>query len=352
MKINNDQFSVSRWVNLRFAYKRSKGNFWAFWANRFKWHYYPRLHYVSRFPGHLDIEISSLCNMQCPMCFTTTDAFKIDKKGLMEISLFKKIIDEAEKHNIYSIRISHRGEPFIHPQVIEFIRYAKEAGVKEVASLSNILSLTPNLFEEALNAGLDWLTISFDGIGDTYEKIRKPAKFNESYEKIKEYKRIKERLHSCKPVIKIQSIWPAVKDSLEEYINLFKPHVDAIVFNPLIDYLHKDNPEQIDYCPGFDCPVPYQRLTILFDGTVPYCHNDEFITSILGNVKKDDIYSIWHGKEMNKIRQAHRKHQGVTLLSACKYCFLPRKTESIIGNMGDRRMVVKSYTKRSQKIGS
>jgi hypothetical protein len=353
MRINKDQIVLSKWRDIKFSYKRSQGHCLAYLLNRFRWHCYPRLRYVSRFPGHLDIEISSLCNMQCPMCFTVTDYFKTKiEKGLMDFELFKKIIDEAVKYNLYSIRISHRGEAFMHPEVIDFIRYAKNSGIKEVASLSNILALTPALFEQAMQAGLDWLTISFDGLGNTYESIRKPATFQESLAKIKEYKKIKDKFKTYKPVIKIQSIWPAIKDCAIEFVRLFEPYVDSIASNPLIDYLHKDDPAGIEYWKNFDCPVSYQRLTVLFDGLVPYCHNDEFCTYIVGDVNKDTIHNIWHGQDMTQVRATHQRHSGVYELSSCKYCFLPRKSEPVIEQFGDRKIVVEKYTKRTEEIGA
>lgn len=353
MRINKDQASFSKWKDFKFSLKRGYGHLIPFLINRFQWHHYPRLHYVSKFPCHLDIETSSVCNMHCPMCFTTTNDFKKEiDKGLMLFPLFKKVIDEAASYKTYSIRISHRGEPFIYPDVVEFIKYAKNAGIKEVASLSNILALSPSLFEDALKAGLDWLTISFDGIGETYEWIRRPAKFQESYEKIKEYKKVKDKYKSYKPVIKIQSVWPAVKDCMEEYIKLFEPYVDTFAFNPLIDYLHKDNPSKIEYWENFDCPTPYQRLTILYDGKVPYCHNDEFNTFIVGDVNKEAIYDIWNGKDMTKVREAHRRNRGVAELIACKHCFLPRKVQPVVESIGDKKIIVEKYTRRTEEIGA
>lgn len=353
MRINKDQVSLSKWKGIKFAYKRGHSHFRSYFLNRFAWYFYPRWHYVSRFPNHLDIEISSLCNMHCPMCFTNTDQFKEKvAKGFMDFTLFKKIIDESVRHKIYSIRISHRGEAFMHPEVTDFIKYAKNSGIKEVASLSNILTLTPALFEETMHAGLDWLTISFDGMGNTYESIRKPAIFQESLFKIKEYKKIKDKFKTYKPVIKIQSIWPAIKDCAIEFVRLFEPYVDSIASNPLIDYLHKDDPSGIEYWKDFDCSVPYQRLTVLFNGLVPYCHNDEFCTYIVGDINKNTIHNIWRGREMAQVRFAHKRHRGVYELSACKHCFLPRKVEPVIEQFGDRKIVVEKYTRRTEEIGA
>jgi len=350
MKINKGQFTLSRWDEIKFNYKRGKGYLLRFLLNRFKWHYYPRLHYVSKFPDHVDIEISSACNMKCPMCYTRTEEFKKRvSRLLMPLELFKKIIDECARYKVYSIRISLRGEPFIHPQVIEMIKYARDKGIKEISSLTNGLALTPELFERAMDAGLTWLTISIDGIGKIYESIRKPAKFEDIVEKIKKYKEIKDKKNSVKPVIKIQSIWPAIKDTAQEYYDIFHPYVDNIASNPLIDYLRKD--KDIEYEPNFDCPVLYQRLVIGSNGLVLLCPNDELGEYIIGDANKECLYNIWHGEEIQRVRDLHKKHIGYKEIEPCKKCFLPRKTESEIERIGEKEISINKYVGRTEKIG-
>jgi MoaA/NifB/PqqE/SkfB family radical SAM enzyme len=222
------------------------------------------------------------------MCYTRTDEFKkLVKRQLMDFGLFKRLVDECVKYRTYSIRISLRGEPFLHPDVIEMIRYAKNAGIKEVSSLTNNYRLTPEMFEQAMKAGLDWLTISFDGLGETYEWVRQPSKFEESSEKIREYKRIKDKAGSVKPVLKVQSVWPAIEDSAQEYYDFFEPYVDMIASNTLIDYLHKD--KNIEYLEDFDCPVLYQRLAVSSDGKV-ICPNDELGECAFGDAHKESLH--------------------------------------------------------------
>lgn len=350
MKINKDQVIPSRWKKLKFEYKRGSGHFFAYLMNRFRWHIYPRFHYVSRFPDHVDIELSSACNMECPMCCTITDEFKLNvKRRFMELDLFKKIIDECVKYGTYSIRISLRGESFIHKDVIKMIKYAKDKGIKEVSSLTNNLALTPELFEEAIKAGIDWLTISFDGLGNTYEWIRKPAKFNESYEKIKEYNRIKEKSHSWKPVIKVQTVWPAIKDNPKEYYDAFEPYVDDIAINPLTDYLHTD--KDIVYEDNFTCPVLYQRLAIGSDGIVLMCAHDELCLHPIGDANGETLYDIWNGEKLTEVREIHKRHKGVEFLEPCKKCYLPRKTQPVVEYIGEDKIVVDKYINRPDEVG-
>lgn len=352
MKINKGQFALSKYDKLIFDYKRGKGYLFKYLLNRFRWNWYPRLHYVSKFPDHVDIEISTICNLHCPMCYTTTEEFKrAVKRQFMTFDLFKKIIDECAEYEIYSIRLSLRGETFIHKDVIKMIQYAHDSGIKEISTLTNGFALTPKLFEQAMDAGLSWLTISVDGIGETYERIRKPAKFNDLVEKIQQYKEIKDKKKSVKPVIKIQSIWPALKDCIEEYCEIFSPYVDNMASNPLIDYLHSDDDSIIEYEEDFDCPVLYQRLVIGSDGKVLLCSNDEFGKYILGDVDKETIYDIWHGERIQKVRDLHKRHIGYKKIEPCKECYLPRKTIPTVEKFGDKHLTVDEYVGRVNEIG-
>ena len=349
MKINRDQIILSRKKQFQFSHNRAKGHNLAYLKNRMIWYYFPRFHILTEFPDHVDLEISTACDLHCPMCYTRTNEFKeLVKKQLMDFELFRKLVDECVKYRAYSIRISLRGEPFLHPNVIEMISYAKNAGIKEISSLTNNYRLTPEMFEEAMRAGLDWLTISFDGLGETYERVRQPAKFEESFDKIREYKRIKDKANSVKPVLKVQSVWPAIKDFAGEYYDLFEPYVDMIASNPLIDYLHKDT--NIEYLEDFDCPVLYQRLAVGSDGRA-ICANDEFGEYVLGDTYQESIYSIWHGDRISKARRLHREHRGYRELEMCQKCYLPRKTQPVVETIGGKKIEIPKYRGRVEQIG-
>jgi len=229
------------------------------------------------------------------------------------------------------------------------IRYAKKKGIKEVSTLTNNLALNPELFRKAMEAGLDWLTISFDGLGKTYESIRKPAKFEESYNKIKEYHRIKQDAKSVKPVIKVQSVWPAIKDDPQAYYDAFEPYVDEVVTQTLVDYLHKDH--EIEYERNFDCPVLYQRLVIGADGIALLCSNDEFCYNPVGDANTQSIHEIWHGAKLTEAREIHKRHEGVEKLKPCRHCYLPRKTVTVVEKTPTRQVVIEKLANRKDEIG-
>ena len=343
---------LSRRKRLQFDYRRARGCVFSYLKNRFYWYYIPKLKMVLDFPDHVDIEVSSVCNLRCPMCYTLTGEFdELVKKKFMDLKLFKRLVDECADEGVYSIRLSLRGEAFLHKNVVEMIQYAKDKGIKEVSSLTNLYSLKPETFEDAMNAGLSWLTISFDGLGKMYESVRSPAKFKEMYERIKEFKRIKDRHNSIKPVIQIQTLWPAIKDDPIAYYNAFNPFVDSIASNPLIDYLHNDEEDTIEYEDNFTCPVLFQRLVVGSDGKVLLCSNDEMGKYIIGDANNETLKQIWHGKKLNRARKMHIEHRGYKQIPCCKECYLPRKTEPVLENFGDLRIMVEKYVGRTEVIG-
>lgn len=299
---------------------------------RVHWEEYPKKQFVSKYPLLVDIELASLCNLKCPMCYTITDEFKekVNAK-FMDFDLYKKIIDEIAD-DVPAIRLSLRGESTLHKKFIECIQYAKDKGIKEISFLTNGSKLDRENFIKMMNAGATWITVSFDGLGEEYEKIRKPLKYADTLGMIKGMKKVKEEFGVNKPVIKIQGIWPSLKVNPEEFYNTLAPYVDSVAFNPLIDF-HR-NPNDKVFIDGFYCPMLYQRIVIGADGLVMMCSNDEENTHVVGNANEEKIYDIWHGEKLNSVREQHKKENGYKELEVCRNCYLPVETED-----GERAMV-------------
>jgi radical SAM protein with 4Fe4S-binding SPASM domain len=314
---------------------------------RQNWHLYAKDRHVSDYPLLVDVELSSLCNLSCPMCYTITSQFKRRVKAqLMDFALFKKIIDEIGGA-VPALRLSLRGEPTLHPQFVDCICYAKRAGIREVSFLTNGSRLSDDYFRLIMEAGADWITLSVDGTGTEYEKIRSPLKFAKILNRIKSMHALKLETGRTKPVIKAQTIWPAIRHDPAQYYNLLAPWVDLIAFNPLINFNSRD--DDIEYLDGFYCPQHYQRLVVGADGRVMMCANDENSEVIVGNATKESIWDIWHGRRLNTLRALHQSRHGFKQVGVCRKCYLPRAvdtSESAVVN--GRRFVIQNYVQSSK----
>ena len=349
--INKGNYSMDT-AEREALFEQNRGDGWEreYAEYRRKWSEYAQQQKVSDFPLLVDIELSSLCNLTCPMCYTITDEFKQQVNVTrMDWGLYKKIIDEIGG-KVPAIRLSLRGEATLHTKFIEAIKYAKDRDIKEVSMLTHGGKLTLPYFQKMAEAGIDWITISVDGLGETYERVRKPLKFNDLLSKIKSIKQYKAEHKLKRPVIKVQGIWPAIAQSgPDAYYDTFAPYTDLVAFNPLIDYLSNDT--HIEYLEEFTCPQQYQRLVIGADGLVMKCSNDEENREVIGDIKKETVHQVWHGEKMEAVRDMHLQQRGFMQSAVCRKCYLPRKTEEEEAQVGERTFTVRNYVHRIQLIG-
>jgi len=317
---------------------------------RMKWSELPQKREILEYPLLVDLELASACNLKCPMCYTITDDFKKKvTKGFMDFDLFKKIVDEIAG-KVFSLRLSLRGEATLHKNFIDCIKYAKDKGIKEVSTLTHGGKLDLVFFKKAVDAGIDWITISIDGVDEEYNKIRKPLTFDDTLKRLQDIKKYKEENNLIKPVIKVQGIWPAIRPNPTKYYETIAPLVDLVAYNPLIDYLRKDS--EIVYEENFACPQLYQRVVVGSDGQVMMCSNDEDGEEIVGNAYEESIYDIWHGDKLNKIRDIHNQRDGFKTMKVCKLCYYPRKMiPDEPAKVGNRDIIVENYINRKQKTG-
>lgn len=318
------------------------------------WEELPKATVLRDYPLLVDLETVSRCNLKCPMCPTITDEFidkrvKPFKKGQLHYDLIKKVIEEVAG-KIYSLRLSWIGEPTLHPRLVDAVRLAKKSGIKEVSFLTNGYRLELEYFIQLAEAGIDLITISIDGMGDVYNSIRAPLKFNETLKKLQdiaEYKRVN---NLEKPLIKIQGVWPAIRENPEGFYNTFAPIVDLIAFNPLIDYLHND--KDIVYEDGFACPQHYQRVVIGSNGFAAMCSSDDFMDINIGDIRTQTVHEIWHGEKFKRVREIHSKVDGFKSLKPCKNCFYPRKAAADETAIINGRLVsIENYINRAQEVG-
>ncbi|MBI2251216.1 MAG: SPASM domain-containing protein [Armatimonadetes bacterium] len=315
MRINYDIFSLNSKLD-DIKYFLAQGNILRHLLDRLRWHYHPRLKYAGRFPDHLDIEITNVCQLKCPMCAQNVTH---TKKGFMDFNLYKKIIDEIAEYKIYSIKLSWRGEVMLHKDLFKMARYAKEKGIKEAAFLTNLERFDKGMLDDLLNSGLTWMAVSVDGLKETYEKIRYPAKFDDLTEKLKLIKAEKLKRKQKLPLIRIQSIWSAIKNNPKAFKDYFNNLADKIMF--ISDQVRslEDQEKEFIQDPDYICSYLWQRLTITWDGKVVQCIDDENEQNVIGNVREKSLYEIWHSHKLNALRKLHKEKERL-LNPVCNKC--------------------------------
>ncbi len=275
-----------------------------------------KLNYGS-FPLHLDLEVTSICNLKCPFCTTTYSSFS---NGMMSWDTIKKILDEAGKEGLYACKFNFRGEPLLHKDLGKFIRYAKDAGIIDVYFNTNAALLTEEKARMLIESGLDRLTVSFEGYEkETYEASRVGAKFDEVVANVERLKKMRDEMGSATPKIRVQAVMtPDMKGKLDGYINFWEKKVDQVSYNEMDPTVETALKTIKKFDTDWICPYPYQRMTVMWDGSVTTCQHDYYGKQILGNVQDVSIKECWV-EHLNNVRKLHnegRSHE----LGACNEC--------------------------------
>ena len=287
----------------------NQGNFIDYFFNRLNWYIGPKNTIITPFPLHVDLESASTCNMDCPMCYRS----KLKDTGQMNFDLFKKAIDECETNNVFSIRLSWRGETLTHPRIKEMIAYATNK-IKNVSFLTNAFYIDDDMIDCFIENAINYVSVSFDGIKENYEKIRYPAKFEESYKRLARLRDKKRATGANRPQVRVCTIWPAIRDDPDAYYKTMKEVSDYIVYNPYINF---KGPMQMK--PDFICQYPWERIVVAFNGNAQCCTGWNADDIILGNIRDNTIYEMWHSDLMNKIRDIHAGSRRMEL-NSCANC--------------------------------
>ncbi|MEZ4938787.1 MAG: radical SAM/SPASM domain-containing protein [Crocinitomicaceae bacterium] len=121
-------------------------------------------------PFAISIEPTTACNLGCPECPSGLKKFT-RPTGKLQVAMNQKIIDELKDDLLY-ITYYFQGEPFIHKDFLDMVRYAHLNHIYTATS-TNAHFLSPQTCQNIVDSGLNKLIISLDGLDQkTYETYR------------------------------------------------------------------------------------------------------------------------------------------------------------------------------------
>lgn len=279
---------------------------------RARWHLKPKFHIVGSFPTHVDLEASSACDLHCVMCYHIKPTFK---QGLMSFELFKRAIDECARYRLPSIKLNYRGEPLLNPAIVDMVKYAKNKGIMEVQFNTNATLLTPEMSKRIIEAGLDRIIFSLDGVDKrTVEAIRVGIDYDQVVSNIEAFLEIKGP--RPKPFTRIQMVrQEANEDQVEKFKATWQDKIDTVG----VLYADSRNCPAESALERVPCTDLWKRIFVLFDGTVTMCCYDFNEAMPLGNILETPLAEIWRGEKLNRIRAIHQRRR-LNDIGVCRRC--------------------------------
>jgi radical SAM protein with 4Fe4S-binding SPASM domain len=169
-------------------------------------------------PPHLQLEITSACNLRCMMCLVRYRPPVNKLAGAMTPELFHKVVDEVP--GLRRLTLQGLGEPLLSPHLPEMIRTAVERQVT-VGFNTNATLLTARRAAELVGSRVDWLHVSLDGAhAGAYEAIRDGAHFDTVVANVAGLVRAKRDAGSSTPWIRV--VFVAMRDNVGELPGLIR----------------------------------------------------------------------------------------------------------------------------------
>jgi radical SAM protein with 4Fe4S-binding SPASM domain len=292
-----------------------------FLLNKFGIRYTPK---VPDFPPMVLIDTSTRCNLTCNHCPNSIISKDENWVGDMELSLYKKTIDEIASESPDTIvRLFNSGEPLMRMDIEELIEYAKIKGIRYVSINTNGVLLTEKRAYNLLKSGLDHIEFSLDAFSEqTYESIKNANFYKRVLDNIANYIKMRDRICTTS---KISVSFVKQKDNYHECDAFFSYWKHKVNYVTLREY-HK-------HCGLVDgqgqyrniikkyrhpCPYLWNRMIVEHTGKVRFCENDWKAEYAVGDLQTHSIKKIWRSGAYRNLRFTHS--QGTFDHPYCKKC--------------------------------
>jgi MoaA/NifB/PqqE/SkfB family radical SAM enzyme len=282
------------------------------------------------FPFLVDVEVTNHCNLRCIMCQRHA---MTREEGYMSGELFRTIVEECAGHSA-PIRIIRYGEPFLHPNIIEFCAYAKSRGIL-LHITTNGLKITDSHIKALVDLEVDSIIFSFQGTTrERYRQIRNNRLHERLERNIKAL--IATRARREKPFVHVST---TVLDDSSEEIDAFVNYWGGIVDSVGVGKTNLTRVSSYELPPPIKrrlaalkqsetikkvyrpCTEVYQKLSVDWDGKVTACCSDFDQLLTVGDLADSTLSEIWNHSRVLAMSRALLDAGRHRSLSLCSHCY-------------------------------
>mgnify|MGYP004458209013 FL=1 len=269
------------------------------------------------------IEITNNCNLKCSFCSEVKR-----KRRFMTTEEFENILIKIKDYTDY-IYLHIKGEPLLHPNIIEFLRLADKYNLKVNLTTNGTLfsKVAKELSECNSLRKINFSLHSENSLDNYCEEIFK------NVELLKD-KIIIYRLWTLKNN-QLDSKSQEIVNKIRKYYNLPQETVDKIYTSNNIKikstiYVDKDNefswPEVTTHKSNGYCYALKTQIGILVDGTVVPCCLDSNGVVNLGNIFKESLEEIINSEKYISLKKSFQDRKPCEKL--CQSCTFKERLNS------------------------
>lgn len=266
------------------------------------------------------IETVLTCNARCVMCVHSERKMV----GVMDMDLFRRLIDELAAWGCKEVCLSIYGEPMVDKQWLERVRIVRAAGL-EYSFFSNASLLTEATATAMLELG-GWTEVNFSVNGlskAVYEAVMPPLSHARVYGNLEKFLALKQAHGRGLPRVTVSCV--AVRENVHE-LREFAAHwsavpgIDRVSIGGRTDWngqlVREDAGQPVrnrlrvvaDDTWHTPCPTIWSSMFVYHDGRVsPCCEDSAARKLIVGDTNQQGLREIFHGPVLEELRRSHRE---------------------------------------------
>ncbi len=268
------------------------------------------------------MELSNACNHACLFCAHQKMQRKI---GRMDQALAFDLLQQAYDLGTREVGFYATGEPFLVPDLADYIQKAKEIGYTYVYLTSNGSLATPEKIRAVIDSGLDSIKFS---INAPERKMYAFIHGRDDFETVKEHLAyVNEYRRECGRDFKIYItgiLTRYTEHMREQYAQVFAGMADQIVFKtvynqggymPETDTLLKCNCDHETYR---RCNLPFDAISVTCEGYLSIENADYENMLIVADLNQVSLKEGWYGEKMKEMRRRFMENDlAGTLCDGC-----------------------------------
>ncbi|MEK7404096.1 MAG: radical SAM protein [Acidobacteriota bacterium] len=275
-------------------------------------------------PLHVQVELTSYCDLECPVCPVGTGQLQRGAKA-MDVDLYQRLMKEVGPY-LLTASLWAWGEPLLHPRLDRILAITSRYPLASLLSTNGQILNQPRVQKALREQPPAYLIVAIDGLCDQTNAVyRKGARLRPALEGVRALAEWKRRTGAPRPVlhcrfmamkhnehelprleqfalehgfdmVSVRSL--SVIDSSEE------AHRSLIPASKLLRAYHYENGQRLRR-DDFVCQHAFTFPSVLADGTVVACEQDFNGLHAYGVFSGQHSFaSIWFGKQAAAIREA------------------------------------------------
>ena len=242
------------------------------------------------------------------------DLQKEETPLIMEAERFEALLQKIEEYAPDSVvSIGYRGEPALHPRIIDLIEAAESSPSVSLYIETSGVGWSPDSLARLTEIGLGSTTIIvlLDAVQkEAYSRLR-----GDGFEEAIAFARTMRKVHPERCYVQATRL-SNEQETLEEFYVAWKDDNPVIQkYNHYCGTLADRRVTDLSPLERFPCGHLRRDMTVLLDGTVPICQEDLNGSGSFGNVFSDSLEAVWSAGA--DLYGAHTRGEYPGICAAC-----------------------------------